>query len=402
MLDVSGLTGILDFSAAECTFTARPGTPIAAIDRLLSAHGLYLPFEPPLAARGATIGGTVAAGLSGPGRFRYGGVRDFLLGVHFVDSSGRVVSGGGRVVKNAAGFSLHHLMLGSLGRLGVLVDVTCKVFPRPAGRVTLIAQCGTLAAALDTLVRLRRSTFELDAAELLPSSTLLLRMAGLESALDERAAALEAFLAPAVVRRLPLAEADELWEAARELADIVDANHASRPTASAPRALVKVAITPSRIAALEARLPPAAAGDVLNHRAPGAPDAPRQNDDVSRRYSAGGDLAWIGWPGPLTALDRILHDVGLSGLVLIDEVRGVDAADTSGAPLDTRADARAGAAASGEAAGPLLRTGAPAPPSASASPCCGGAFAGPFIGTRPDESFLRRVRAALDPHGRFA
>lgn len=399
MLDVSGLAGILDFSAAECTFTARPGTPIAAIDRLLSAHGLYLPFEPPLAARGATLGGTVAAGLSGPGRFRYGGVRDFLLGVHFVDSRGRVVSGGGRVVKNAAGFSLHHLMLGSLGRLGVLVDVTCKVFPRPAGRVTLIAQCGTLAAALDTLVRLRRSTFELDAAELLPASTLLLRMAGLESALDARAAALEAFLAPAAVRRLPLAEADELWEAARELADIVHTSHANPQTASAPRALVKVAITPSRIAALEARLPPAAASGSLDRSAPDAPDAPSVNDDVSRRYSAGGDLAWIGWPGPLAALDLILHDVGLSGLVLIDAVRASsDAADTPGAPLDTGVDPRGGAAASASAGGWLVRTDAPAPPSASAS----AAFAGPFIGTRPDESFLRRVRAALDPHGRFA
>ncbi len=81
LIDVSALTGVLEYQPAECTFTARAATPIAEIERMLAADGLYLPFEPPLADAGATLGGTVAAGLSGPGRFRYGGVRDFLLGV---------------------------------------------------------------------------------------------------------------------------------------------------------------------------------------------------------------------------------------------------------------------------------------------------------------------------------
>ena len=79
---------------------------------------------------GATLGGTVAAGLSGPGRFRFGGLRDFILGVRFVDGAGRLLRMGGKVVKNAAGFDLPKFFVGSLGRFGVLAEITFKVFPR--------------------------------------------------------------------------------------------------------------------------------------------------------------------------------------------------------------------------------------------------------------------------------
>ncbi len=100
----------------ECTFTALAGTRVAEIERALAAHGQYLPFDPPLTAAGATIGGTVAAGISGSGRYRFGGVRDFLLGACIVDGEGRVLQAGGKVVKNAAGFLLHQAMVGSVGR----------------------------------------------------------------------------------------------------------------------------------------------------------------------------------------------------------------------------------------------------------------------------------------------
>ena len=86
---------------------------------------------------GATLGGTVAAGVSGPGRFRFGGVRDFILGVRFVDGQGRLLRMGGKVVKNCAGFDLPKFFVGSLGRFGVLAEVTFKVFPAPASRLTL-------------------------------------------------------------------------------------------------------------------------------------------------------------------------------------------------------------------------------------------------------------------------
>src|SRR6266851_2564262 len=117
VLDLSTLSGVLEYEPGEFTFTALAGTPVATVNRLLAEHGQYLPFDPPLVERGATLGGTVAAGLSGSGRYRFGGVRDFIIGVRFVDGQGQLVRGGGKVVKNAAGFDLPKLMVGSLGRL---------------------------------------------------------------------------------------------------------------------------------------------------------------------------------------------------------------------------------------------------------------------------------------------
>src|SRR5690606_25923261 len=97
LLDVGGLRGIVDYDPAELTFTARPGTPLAQIAAALAEHGQYLPFDPPLVEAGATLGGTVAAGVSGPGAYRYGGVRDFVLGVRFIDGTGQLRRAGGRV-----------------------------------------------------------------------------------------------------------------------------------------------------------------------------------------------------------------------------------------------------------------------------------------------------------------
>jgi glycolate oxidase FAD binding subunit len=85
VVDLAGLAGITEYQPDECTFTALAATPVAEIERRLAEHGQALPFEPPLAGRGATIGGTVASGLNGPGRYHHGGVRDFLIGGTFVD-----------------------------------------------------------------------------------------------------------------------------------------------------------------------------------------------------------------------------------------------------------------------------------------------------------------------------
>src|SRR5690606_27154197 len=119
LLATSGLSGILEYEPGEFTFTARAGTPLSEIERALAENGQYLPFDPPLVKHGAPLGGTIAAGLSGSGRQRCGGVRDFLIGVRFVDGQGQLVRGGGKVVKNAAGFDLPKLLIGSVGRLGV-------------------------------------------------------------------------------------------------------------------------------------------------------------------------------------------------------------------------------------------------------------------------------------------
>lgn len=119
VLEMGGLAGIVEYRPEEFVIIALAGTPLSEVKELLRRHQQYLPFDPPLAAAGATLGGTVAAGLSGPMRHRFGGVRDFILGVRLVDGKGRLVRGGGKVVKNAAGFDLPKLMVGSLGQLGV-------------------------------------------------------------------------------------------------------------------------------------------------------------------------------------------------------------------------------------------------------------------------------------------
>ena len=132
-LDVSELTGVLEYDPAELTITALAGTPLVEVQTALAEHGQHLPFDPPLGEAGATLGGVVAAGAAGAGAWRNGGVRDFVIGVRFVDGTGRLITGGAKVVKNAAGFDLPKLMVGSIGRLGVIVQLSFKVFPKSGG-----------------------------------------------------------------------------------------------------------------------------------------------------------------------------------------------------------------------------------------------------------------------------
>lgn len=208
-LSLEQLSGVLQYEPGEFTFTALAGTPIATLQTLLGEHGQYLPFDPPLAEAGATLGGTIAAGLSGPGRFRYGGVRDFLLGLRLVNGEGALVRGGGQVVKNAAGFDLPKLMVGSLGQFGVLVELTCKVFPRPSAWATLTVDLPTLERALDTMARLAASPLELTCLDLEPPARLWLRLGGLAEALPDRVKRLRESL-PAESRSIQLGDAEDM------------------------------------------------------------------------------------------------------------------------------------------------------------------------------------------------
>ena len=167
ILDLSALAGVTEHSPEECTFTALAGTSaVADIERLLASHGQYLPFDPPLAAAGATLGGIVAAGASGSCRYRYGGIRDFLIGARIVDGRGQLITAGGKVVKNAAGLLLHQAMVGSCGRFGVIAELTFKVFPRARSRATVKANAGSLASALETMEKVRAARFELEAIDI--------------------------------------------------------------------------------------------------------------------------------------------------------------------------------------------------------------------------------------------
>ncbi|HEY8394526.1 MAG TPA: FAD-binding protein [Thermaerobacter sp.] len=184
VLDITGLAGIVDYDPAEFTVTARAGTRLADLERLLAEHDQYLPFDPLLVEAGATLGGTVATGVSGACRLRFGGVRDFVLGLTFVDGTGRIARGGGRVVKNAAGYDLPKLFCGSQGRFGVITELTFKVFPRPQAFATIRFTFDRVQEAAAAMRALFRSPLEPHALELAgpgvegPGYTLFVRIGG--------------------------------------------------------------------------------------------------------------------------------------------------------------------------------------------------------------------------------
>jgi glycolate oxidase FAD binding subunit len=128
-LALAGHHGILHYDPAELVITARGGTRLADVEALLARHGQRLPFEPPWFGPAATLGGTVAAGLAGPARVARGPLRDFVLGTRLLTGDGRVLRFGGEVMKNVAGYDVSRLLAGSLGILGVLLDVSLKVLP---------------------------------------------------------------------------------------------------------------------------------------------------------------------------------------------------------------------------------------------------------------------------------
>jgi len=131
VLDVSGHRGIVDYEPTELVITARAGTPLSEIETLLCAQGQFLAFEPPGFGADPTLGGVIAAGLSGPRRMQAGAARDFVLGAKLLNAQAEELRFGGQVMKNVAGFDVSRLLCGSLGILGVLTEVSLKVLPRP-------------------------------------------------------------------------------------------------------------------------------------------------------------------------------------------------------------------------------------------------------------------------------
>ncbi len=178
-VSVRKLSGLIEYEPSEFTFTAWAGSSISEIQSELFSKGQYLPFDPMLCEAGATLGGTIASGLSGPGRFRFGGVRDFLIGINWMEGSGQLIQGGGKVVKNAAGFDFPKFMVGSLGRFGVLVDVTFKVFPKPTATLTRVIQCSSHEDAAQNISDIAAGRWEADAIDYRPDlQQIALRLAG--------------------------------------------------------------------------------------------------------------------------------------------------------------------------------------------------------------------------------
>lgn len=218
-LDTNGHTGIVSYEPTELVVTARAGTPLQELEAALQAQGQYLPFEPPHGGPNATVGGMVAAGLSGPARASVGAVRDFVLGAQLVSGRGEVLTFGGQVMKNVAGYDVSRVLAGSLGSLGVIAEVSLKVLPRPVAEATL---CFDLpqAEALAQLARWRGQPLPLNASCWVHDDTqapardaLFIRLRGAQAAV---AAARQRMLAdaPGVVMDTEQTAAD--WQACTE------------------------------------------------------------------------------------------------------------------------------------------------------------------------------------------
>jgi len=141
-LSTAALSGIVSYEPSELVVTVRAGTPLAELEALLAAQGQCLPFEPPHFGGGATVGGMVAAGLSGPARASVGSVRDFVLGATLINGRGQVLVFGGQVMKNVAGYDVSRLLAGSMGTLGLIAEVSLKVLPVAPAEATLCFEMG--------------------------------------------------------------------------------------------------------------------------------------------------------------------------------------------------------------------------------------------------------------------
>ncbi len=156
LLDTRALAGIVAYEPSELVVTVHAGTPLAELEATLAEKGQCLPFEPPHFGTGdgngaiATVGGMVAAGLSGPARASVGAVRDYVLGAVLADGRGQVLGFGGQVMKNVAGYDVSRVLAGSLGTLGVIAEVSLKVLPVAPAEATLRFEC-TQGEALDLL-----------------------------------------------------------------------------------------------------------------------------------------------------------------------------------------------------------------------------------------------------------
>jgi len=138
--------GVVNYEPTELVITARAGTCLQDIENLTQDNQQMLPFEPPYFADSATLGGVIACGLSGPRRPYAGAARDLVLGMKILNGRGEILHFGGEVMKNVAGYDVSRLMVGALGTLGILLEISLKVLPLPAREITLVQECDAATA----------------------------------------------------------------------------------------------------------------------------------------------------------------------------------------------------------------------------------------------------------------
>lgn len=216
VLNMSGYSGIINYEPSELVITARAGTLLSDIEKTIDAQGQMLAFEPPRFGPTSTLGGCVASGLSGPRRMAAGALGDFILGARLLDSAGNLLSFGGEVMKNVAGYDVSRLLAGSLGSLGPIVEVSVKVLPKPACEQT---QCLELdeSGALERLNQWRSLPLPISASVWRPeqggaAAQLMLRLSG-------SAPAVESAVAQIGGDTLQADSAAQLWAGLRDQTD---------------------------------------------------------------------------------------------------------------------------------------------------------------------------------------
>ncbi len=236
-LDLSALSGIVDYEPQELVLTARAATPIREIWAAVANHRQMLAFEPPdlskiLGSHSAgTLGGALAGNLSGPRRLQAGAARDFILGFNAVTGRGEVFKAGGRVVKNVTGYDLPKLMCGSWGTLAVMIDVTLKVMPAPETEATVTLRGLDVEAAVAAMGKAIRSPLEVSGAAYLPNARsaglagnrVLLRVAGFAASVAARVQTLKDIIGEdGKISELSEGESRRAWQAVRDLIPLLD------------------------------------------------------------------------------------------------------------------------------------------------------------------------------------
>jgi glycolate oxidase FAD binding subunit len=204
-VDVTGHRGIVEYDPRELVLTARSGTPLQEIEAALAEAGQMLAFEPPHFGDSATLGGTIACGLSGPRRPYSGSARDSVLGCKMLNGRGEILRFGGQVMKNVAGYDVSRLMVGAHGTLGMLLEISLKVLPRPAASITVTRVCSA-AGAISSMSALLGKPLPVDGA-CFHGEQLYIRISGSAQAVQEARSKIAGDVLP---------DADAFWHALRE------------------------------------------------------------------------------------------------------------------------------------------------------------------------------------------
>ena len=289
VLDLSGVAGIDGYEPAELILTVKAGTPIADVEKLVDDNGQELSFEPmdlgPLTGiepGGGTIGGVLAANLSGPRRIKAGAARDHVLGMEAVSGRGEIFNSGGKVVKNVTGYDLPRTLCGAFGTLAVAATVTLKVNPKPETSASFVLTGLTDTAGVDALCKAMGSSAEVSGAAHLPAgvggddSRTVLRLEGFETSVDYRFKTLETLLRQfGTPRRVDEAGSRALWQTIRDV----------MPFAGETTPVWRVSVAPAD--------------------GPNLVEALREKFELKAFYDWSGGLVWI------TSPDGLVHDTDI-------------------------------------------------------------------------------------------